>query len=504
MKKATWLSFALAAPMLADAQGARRASNAAVRDPLADEVPAVRVWMPSAWTYRFGAPVEVRFQVNEDAHVAVVRIDTRGRLTLLWPERRSLLTAAVAGREYRIAGQYAATSAFNADYEVGSGMVVAMASYDPIDLTAYRRLRNDRESFHYVNQQQPYYGGVRHTVERIAQEILYSPDTPFDYDIAFYTVEGGRYFAANCEYLPYDRTSYWVNIHGAYAQNAYGAYYGPGADRSYGCAPSSYYYYYSLAYCNSWVALGGFARCAYWNPAWPAPPPPPPPITGGPGPNTGMIDSIMTRPVDTVGTRWQPLERKTDQPTPNGTTRIVTMEPVREAPVVTRWLPEDPDEALTIPRLRRAANRSEDRGSGSAGGSGRVRTEDEGHIRSPGTGLRYEPAAPPRPTRGGGEALPPVRQAPRPDREYRDPGHRTDSYGASQRWERPSYSGPGGRDAGGSSRGRIDRGSASAGGSSAGASSAGSAASSGASTRAQGGGSKAADAKSSGERKPPQ
>lgn len=182
------------------------------------EAPLVRVWIPGTWSFRFGSPVPVSFEVSEASHVAVFRIDGRGHLMVLWPQRNRLETAASPGREYRIASPQFATAAFQADYEFGQGMVIALASPDPIDLSALKKYRNENAYNYRAAYQQPYQGAVKNIVDRITQEVLYAPDSPFDFDVAFYTSQG----ATNRHGYACD--AFYGGAYGSYRRPRYATY----------------------------------------------------------------------------------------------------------------------------------------------------------------------------------------------------------------------------------------------------------------------------------------
>jgi hypothetical protein len=333
-------------------------------------------------------------------------------------------------------------------------MVIAIASPDPIDLTAFRRYRNDPALYQYVNDaQRRYLGGVKHIIDRITQEILYAVDSPYDYDVAFYSVTGsGRYFASS-----YCDAAFGYMYPGSRFYRAYSTWGSPLGDWD-DCYGSRYYGYY--AYCSAWRSFyGAFDSnwCRLGNPFLPTMPGP---VAGGPQPqprpNTDMIDTIMSRPVDSY-----PLIDRKGEPTTNGTTHVVVMQPVREPPNGTRWLSDDEADAISLPaRFRREPGDPTRSGRG-----GRINTRDEGYTRSPGSGLRVsDPNMGDRPpARAPGSAfMPPVREAPRPT-VWRD-NRRDDSNPAPQRWERPRVSEP--RSPSRDSDSRIDRSSTPSGGSS--------------------------------------
>lgn len=491
---ARWFAPALVLPLVAAAQVETAPRARWPQEQRAeDDAPRVRVWIPGGGSFRFAQPVQVLFEVSEDAHAVVLRVDGNGHLSVLWPQSRNLQTAARAGREYRITGAQSSLSAFNADYEYGSGMVIAIASPDPIDLSAYVRYRNDQTYWRYVSGQRPYYGGVRRVLDRITQEVLYAPDSPYDYDIAFYSV-AGRSFFSNASYAEcqYEHLSYPTAYYRSYLSWPRGSMVRDWDD----CSGGSFYRNHWI-YCASWAAVNsgaGSAWCQFWNPNWPVPPIAGTPQPQPPRPNTDMIDTIMSRPVD----KYPLIDRKAEPTTPNGTTHTVYMEPVRETTGGTRWIPED-DDAISIPRLRRSANGGRDQPRG----GDRISTRDEGFTRSPGTNIRTtDPRAGDQPPdrSPGGAFMPPVRQAPRPEPVWRDndrPDRGGNGYTPPQRWERPVSSEPRNPSSDG---GRVDRGSTSSG--TASPSGAGAAVTPKTEPPKTEPPSKAPDAKASGERKP--
>lgn len=406
----------LSLPLAAGAQGRRSAGDE-------NQAPYVRVWIPGASVFRYGEPVQVSFEVSEASHVAVFRIDGDGRLTVLWPQRNSLQTAARPGQEYRITSPYSALTAFYADYSIGGGMVVAIASYDPIDLTEFRRYRNDAYYYRNVTSQRPYIGGVRHTVDRIVHEILYSPESDYDYDVAFYSVTGrGLYSHANCSYNLFGTRHHATRSYVSWVTGSPYSYW----DDCYGGFYTLYLYS-----CSSWALLySGYVYCRnFWDHNWPVPPVAGPAQPEPPKVNISMIDSIMNRPVD----KYPLLDRKPEPTTPNGTTHIVTIEPVRDGPNVTRWMSDNENDAISIPHLRRGSEDVREQSK-----IGRMNSRDEGFIRSPGMGIRTDEPRPGAPDRNGGViTLPPVREPPR------EPVWRDDRSGTTMtpRWERPVPSG---------------------------------------------------------------
>src|SRR5215216_2787802 len=92
-------SLLLLAPLASSsAQVERR--NAKPTEKWSDEAPAVSVWFErGSSTLEVGEPVRVRFSVNEDAYVLVGRVDSDGRLQVLWPNNRAGRTYVRGGEE---------------------------------------------------------------------------------------------------------------------------------------------------------------------------------------------------------------------------------------------------------------------------------------------------------------------------------------------------------------------------------------------------------------------
>jgi hypothetical protein len=193
-----WIAAALAlTPFLADGQSRRLPM-----DP-GEGAPLVRVWVEHARVFRFGEPVRVGFEVADDAHVVVGRVDSDGRLSILWPRTRRGTTLAKANTEYSVTGTNA-TTAFYATDRNASGYVFAIASYHPLDVTQF-----DASEFNYSQSMYrnaaytPYYGSPRRVMERFASWIVYDEDTPWDYDVDYYAVDSPMFgnASAYCQYL---------------------------------------------------------------------------------------------------------------------------------------------------------------------------------------------------------------------------------------------------------------------------------------------------------------
>src|SRR5919199_2993810 len=94
------------------------------RSPWSEPAPAVRVWLGGSTTLRRGETPDLYFRADDDAYVAVVRIDTDGREELIFPAAPDRAHFARAGRTYRVQGY--GRGAFRVDDEPGMGYVFAL------------------------------------------------------------------------------------------------------------------------------------------------------------------------------------------------------------------------------------------------------------------------------------------------------------------------------------------------------------------------------------------
>jgi hypothetical protein len=186
-----------------------------------DEVPRVRVWLDGPTMVPRGGAVRVRFQVEEDAHVVIARVDWSGRLTLLHPAARNRSAFVRAGTEHRINGaRMGAFGSFYASEQPGmSGYVFAISSFEPFDLSQLHHSDFSRYvTGASVRSASRYLGDPYRVVTRFADATL--GNAPFEYDVAFYSVDHPTYssiagFSAHCRSRQYDgfATGYsaWVN-----------------------------------------------------------------------------------------------------------------------------------------------------------------------------------------------------------------------------------------------------------------------------------------------------
>jgi hypothetical protein len=142
-------------------------------------VPMVSVWMAGGTVLRQGQRAHVSFRADRDAYVTVVRIDTDGRLSILYPTNPHQQRRLRGGATYQASGP----RSFRVDDRVGLGYVFAIASDQPFD---YSSLAYGR---HWS------YGRVRHVrydpfeaMHHLAEMIMWDRRSRYSMDYAEYHV----------------------------------------------------------------------------------------------------------------------------------------------------------------------------------------------------------------------------------------------------------------------------------------------------------------------------
>jgi hypothetical protein len=101
-----------------------------------DRTPEVQLWLSGSSYFHRGERARVYFRTDDDAYVFVVRIDTDGRLRVLYPESPFDDNFVRGGVTYRAPG-YGRESFYVDDYP-GLGYVFAIASWRRLELSALR------------------------------------------------------------------------------------------------------------------------------------------------------------------------------------------------------------------------------------------------------------------------------------------------------------------------------------------------------------------------------
>ena len=145
--------------------------------------PRVNVWLNREDPYRTGEPARVYFKTNIDAYITVLRVDTDGRIRVLFPVEPWEDNFARGGRTFEVLGR-SQDEAFRVDDPAGVGYVFAVTTPDPFDYDEIAR--GDHWDYRAISDGQvrgdPYVA-LTDLAERIAGPYDY------DYDIAEYYVE---------------------------------------------------------------------------------------------------------------------------------------------------------------------------------------------------------------------------------------------------------------------------------------------------------------------------
>ncbi len=166
------------------------------------EAPDVELWVSGDNLFRRGDRARVYFRTDEDAYVTIVRIDTDGRVDILFPEDPYDNAEVRGGHTYRVYGHGHESFVIN-DYP-GMGYIFAIASWEAFD---YERVSRGRQ-WDYRHA-----GGRVHrdpyTAARdFAELLLVDTRAAYSFDVAEYHVERRvsypRFLCYDCHaYRPY-------------------------------------------------------------------------------------------------------------------------------------------------------------------------------------------------------------------------------------------------------------------------------------------------------------
>ncbi|HXY20861.1 MAG TPA: DUF4384 domain-containing protein [Gemmatimonadales bacterium] len=205
MSSRVWISasFALAGLLLAGRQA--RAAERVLSDP-----PGVRIWTDHGEVYRRGERVQVFFRTEHDAYVTVLRVDTDGRVRVLFPRDPGDANLARGGETYTVPGvddRYA----FTVDDAPGVGYVFAVASDDPFTYDPFEA--DDRWSFQEIANLSDgrVHGDPYASLQSLVQQIMAPGYADYDTHLLPYDVEQHydypRFLCYDCHaYTPY---AYW-------------------------------------------------------------------------------------------------------------------------------------------------------------------------------------------------------------------------------------------------------------------------------------------------------
>lgn len=147
------------------------------------ERPRINIWLNRDDVYNRGDRARVYFKSDQDAYVTIIRIDTDGRMRVLFPIDPWEDNFARGGKTFEVLGRDR-DEAFRIDDYPGVGYVFAIASEDAF--TYDDIVRGDHWDYHTISD-----GRVRGdpyvVVSDIADKI--ARETDYDYDVSQYYVE---------------------------------------------------------------------------------------------------------------------------------------------------------------------------------------------------------------------------------------------------------------------------------------------------------------------------
>jgi len=151
-----------------------------------DRRPRIQVWTENGNApYRAGARVRVFIRGEEDAYVTVIRVDTDGRIRVLFPRQPWVDNYVRGQREYEIERARDA-NAFDVDDAPGVGYVFAVSSPDPFTFDAFTA--GDHWDFRAAGDGRVH-GDPYVALTALAGRMLPAGDQDWDYDVAPYYVD---------------------------------------------------------------------------------------------------------------------------------------------------------------------------------------------------------------------------------------------------------------------------------------------------------------------------
>jgi hypothetical protein len=148
--------------------------------------PGIRIWTSGSDLHRRGDRVRLYYRTERDAYVMIFRVDTDGRVQVLFPRGPDDdENYGSAGATYSVAS-YDRGSAFYVDDDPGVGYVFGVASVDPFD---YRDISyNGRWDLRTISDGR-IHGDPRSAMEELAQSLMPSGYGDFDTHLLPYYVD---------------------------------------------------------------------------------------------------------------------------------------------------------------------------------------------------------------------------------------------------------------------------------------------------------------------------
>ncbi len=170
--------------------------------------PHIEVWLNNEDVYHRGDRAHVYFQTDEDAYITIFRVDTDGRVRVLFPVDPWEDNYARGGHRYDVAARED-DYAFRIDDYPGEGYVFAIASADPFNYASY--VRGDHWDYRAIATQGRVTGDPYVALGDLINQIVPANYVDYTYDVASYYVEEHysypRFVCYNCH--AYAAYPYW-------------------------------------------------------------------------------------------------------------------------------------------------------------------------------------------------------------------------------------------------------------------------------------------------------
>ena len=172
--------------------------------------PRIEVWTnrDDAAVFTRGERVRVYFRLDQDAYVTIFRVDTDGRVRVLFPRDPWEDNFARGGRDFEVDGRVLGSDAFTIDDQPGVGYLFGVASSDAF---VYDQIESGDHWDYRVIADGRVRGDPYVAMTDLAQRIVPEGYTDWDYDVVSYNVgqhyDYPRFLCYDCHsYVSY---SYW-------------------------------------------------------------------------------------------------------------------------------------------------------------------------------------------------------------------------------------------------------------------------------------------------------
>jgi hypothetical protein len=166
--------------------------------------PRIEVWTnrDDAAVFTRGERVRVYFRLDQDAYVTIFRVDTDGRVRVLFPRDPWEDNFARGGRDFEVDGRVLGSDAFTIDDQPGVGYLFGVASADAF---VYDQIESGDHWDYRVIADGRVRGDPYVAMTDLAQRIVPEGYTDWDYDVVSYNV--GQHYDYP-RFLCYDCHSY--------------------------------------------------------------------------------------------------------------------------------------------------------------------------------------------------------------------------------------------------------------------------------------------------------